>query len=34
MSTGFWLGNRNKRDHLEDLELGGRIIIKCALKKC
>jgi hypothetical protein len=32
MSTGFWLGSQNKRDHVEDLGLGGRIIIKWVLK--
>jgi len=24
--TGFWLGNLKERDHLEDLDVDGRII--------
>jgi hypothetical protein len=25
----FWLGNVMERDNLEDLSVGGRIILKC-----
>ena len=28
MQTGFWWGNFKDRDCLEDLEVGGRIILK------
>jgi hypothetical protein len=28
MHTGFWCGNLKERDYLEDLGVGGRIIIK------
>jgi hypothetical protein len=27
-NSGFWLGSQKKRDHLEDLVIGGRIILK------
>jgi len=27
MPTGFWWGNMRERDHLEDLAVGGRIIL-------
>ena len=33
MHTGFWWGNLRERDHLEDLGIGGRIIIKRIFKK-
>jgi hypothetical protein len=26
--TGFWWGNLRERDHLEDLDIDGRIILK------
>jgi hypothetical protein len=26
--TGFWWGNLRERDHLEDLDVDGRIILK------
>jgi hypothetical protein len=28
-----WWGNLKERDHLEDLYIDGRIILKCILKK-
>jgi hypothetical protein len=28
MRTGFWQKNLNERDHLEDLEVDERIILK------
>ena len=31
--TGFWWGNERQRDELEDLDIGGRIILKCISKK-
>jgi len=31
--TGFWWGNVRERDHLEDLDLDGEIILKWAFKK-
>jgi hypothetical protein len=33
MRTGFWWENKKARDHSEDLEVGGRIIIKWTLEK-
>jgi len=30
--TGFRLGNPRERDHLEDLDLNGRMILKVDLK--
>jgi hypothetical protein len=32
--TWFWWGNLRKRDHLEDLGVGDRIILKCVFRKC
>jgi len=29
--TGFWLEGSKIRDHWEDLDIGGRIILKCNL---
>jgi hypothetical protein len=26
---GFWWGNPKERDHFEDLDVDGRIILKC-----
>jgi hypothetical protein len=31
--TGFWWGNLNERDHLEELGVDGRIILKFVCKK-
>ena len=31
--TGFWQGNLDERNHLEDLDIGGEIIFKRILKK-
>jgi hypothetical protein len=31
--TGFWCVHLKERDHLEDLGVGGRIILKHTLKK-
>jgi hypothetical protein len=31
--TGLWWGNLRKRDHLLDLGVDGRIILKSILKK-
>ena len=33
MGTAFWWGDVRERDHLEDLSLDGRIILKCIFKK-
>jgi len=30
--TGFWWGGLRERDHLEDLGLDGKTILKCVLK--
>jgi hypothetical protein len=27
--TGFWCGDPRERDHLKDIKLDGRIILKC-----
>jgi hypothetical protein len=31
--TGFWCGDLRERDHLEDLGVDGRIILKWIFKK-
>ena len=33
MYTGFWRGNLKERDHLEDLDVDERIILKGIFKK-
>jgi hypothetical protein len=32
LHTGFWSGDQRERDHLDDLSLDGRIILKCICK--
>jgi hypothetical protein len=31
--TGFWLGNLKERDHLKDIDINGRIILKLIIQK-
>jgi hypothetical protein len=31
--TGFWFGGRNRRDHWEVLEVGGRITFRWTLRR-
>jgi hypothetical protein len=31
--TGFWSGNIRERDHLEDPDVDGRIILRWSLRK-
>jgi hypothetical protein len=31
--TGFWWGDLRERDHFEDIDLDGRIILKWIFKK-
>jgi hypothetical protein len=33
MLVGFWWENQKERDHHEDLDVGGRIILKLILEK-
>jgi hypothetical protein len=33
MHTKLWSGNLNGRDHLDDLGIDRRVLIKCILKK-
>ena len=33
MCTGLWWGNLRDRDHLEDPDIDGRIILKCICRK-
>jgi hypothetical protein len=33
MHTGFWWENLRKRDHLNDLDVNGRITLKLIFKK-
>ena len=30
---GFWWGDLRERDHLEDIGIDGRMILKCTFKK-
>ena len=32
MYAGFWWGDLREREHLEDLDIDGRILIKCIFK--
>jgi len=31
--TGFWWGNLREREHFEDPDVDGRIILKCIFRK-
>jgi hypothetical protein len=33
MFTGFWWRNLRERDHLEDPDIGGRIILRWLFRK-
>jgi len=33
MHTGFWQGNLDEKNNLEDLDVGGEMIFKRILKK-
>jgi len=33
VDTGFWWEDLRERDHLEDLDVDGRMILKCTFKK-
>jgi hypothetical protein len=33
MRRGFWRGNVKERDHLEDLDVDGRLILNWIVKK-
>ena len=32
--TGLWLGDLRERDHLQDLGVDGRIILRWIFRKC
>ena len=32
--TGLWWGNLRERDHLGDLGVDGRTILRCIFRKC
>jgi hypothetical protein len=33
MHIGFWWGTQKERDHEEDQDISGRILLKCILEK-
>ena len=33
MHSGFWWDNLKERDHIEDLGVGGRVVLKWILKR-
>jgi hypothetical protein len=33
MHIEFWWGSRKERDHYEDLDVSGRIILECMLER-
>jgi hypothetical protein len=33
MHTGVWLGNVQERDHVEEIGIDGRVVLKWVLKK-
>jgi len=33
MAIGVWLGNMQETDHVEDLGIDGRVVLKWVLKK-
>ena len=33
MHTGFWCGELGEKDHLEELSIDGKIILKCIFMK-
>jgi hypothetical protein len=33
-NTGFWWGNLRERDHLENPEVNGRVILRWIFRKC
>jgi len=32
--TGFWWGNLKERDHLEDLDVNGKMLLRRIFRKC
>jgi hypothetical protein len=33
MSIGFWWGSQKERDHQEDIDAGGRVILKYMIER-